>query len=55
MQRILELAKFAGLKANSETALSPNEQKFAEALIKECGKFTDATTRNFMFQHFGVK
>ena len=36
MKRVLELAKEAGLKSQSETALSPAEQKFAEALINEC-------------------
>lgn len=36
MDRLLELAKEAGLKAQSEIALSPAEKKFAEALINEC-------------------
>lgn len=34
--RILELAKQAGLKAESETALSPVEQKFSELIVREC-------------------
>lgn len=36
MERILELAKQAGLKAWSESALSPQEKKFAELIIEEC-------------------
>jgi len=35
-QRFLELAKQAGLKFPSETALSPMEEKFAELIVKEC-------------------
>jgi hypothetical protein len=37
MDKLLELAKKAGLKGQFETALSPQEQKFAELIIKECG------------------
>ena len=33
---LLALAKQAGLKAQSETALSPQELKFARLLIEEC-------------------
>jgi hypothetical protein len=33
---ILELAKQAGLKFPSETALSPQELKFAELIIRKC-------------------
>lgn len=36
MEKLLEFAKEAGLKGQSETALSPQEQKFAELIIKEC-------------------
>ena len=35
-ERILQLAKQAGLKFLSETALSPVEIKFAELIVKEC-------------------
>jgi exo-beta-1,3-glucanase (GH17 family) len=35
-QRILELAKQAGIKANSEQAMSPQEQLFAELIVQEC-------------------
>ena len=34
-EQILELAKQAGLKFPSETAMSPVELKFAELIIKE--------------------
>jgi hypothetical protein len=37
MEKLLELAKEAGLKGQFETGLSPQEQKFAELIIKECG------------------
>ena len=35
-ERILELAKKAGLKFSSETAMSPEELKFAELIIEDC-------------------
>ena len=35
-ERILELAKQAGIKANSEQAMSPQEQLFAELIVREC-------------------
>jgi hypothetical protein len=35
-ERILELAKKAGLKFSSETAMSPVELKFAELIIEDC-------------------
>lgn len=53
--RLLELAKLAGLKGKYETALSLQEQKFAEVLVKECSGFTDPITRKLMMQHFGIK
>jgi hypothetical protein len=28
-------------------------EKFAELIVRECGNFTDAITRNLMFLHFG--
>ena len=34
--RILELAKQAGIKANSEQAMSPQEQLFAQLIVQEC-------------------
>lgn len=53
--KFLELAVQAGIKAPSELKLSPQEQKFAELIVKECGQFTDPKTRVFLFQHFGVE
>lgn len=35
-EHILELAKQAGVSAQSETTLHPNQVKFAELLINEC-------------------
>jgi hypothetical protein len=40
-ERILELAKQAGIKANSEQAMSPQEQLFAELIVKECANICD--------------
>ena len=37
-ERILELAKQAGLKFPSEEALSPVEIKFAQLIVEECAK-----------------
>ena len=37
-ERILQLAKQAGLKFPSEEALSPVEIKFAELIVRECMK-----------------
>ena len=37
-ERFLEIAKQAGLKFPSETALSPMEEKFGELLIQEAIK-----------------
>jgi len=35
-ERILELAKQAGVIAQSETAVAPPMEKFAELIIREC-------------------
>jgi len=40
-ERILELAKQAGLKFPSETAMSPVELKFAELIVQECAEFAN--------------
>jgi hypothetical protein len=37
-ERILQLAKQAGLKFPSEEALSPVEIKFAKLIVEECAK-----------------
>ena len=44
--RILELAKQAGLKFPSESALSPSEQKFVVLLIQECIEQIDINNYN---------
>ena len=35
-ERILKLAKQAGVSAQSETTLHPNQVKFAELVVREC-------------------
>ena len=35
-ERILQLAKQAGVSAQSETTLHPNQVKFAELIVREC-------------------
>lgn len=37
-ENILELAKQAGVSAQSETTLHPNQVKFAELIVEECCK-----------------
>ncbi len=37
-EQILELAKKAGLKFSSETAMSPVELKFAQLIVRECAE-----------------
>ena len=61
-ERILEIAKQAGLKFPSETALSPQEKKFAELIVKECASKVDwilagggRTQGDLIKQHFGVQ
>ena len=44
-ERILELAKQAGLKFPSEEALSPVELKFAEMIVRECAEITDGLSK----------
>ena len=68
-ERILELAKQAGIKANSEQAMSPQEQLFAELIVQECIGIAHEVGRNPFIeayeergkiikkikQHFGVE
>ena len=61
-ERILQLAKQAGLKFPSEEALSPVEIKFAELIVQKCMSFQDEAGVYSKFdmadaiaQHFGVK
>ena len=61
MEKFLELAKVAGIKAQSETALSPQEQEFAELLIKKAAYIADISyNKGFrpvgasILEHFGI-
>lgn len=61
MERILELAKIAGIKAQSETRLSPQEKEFAELLIKKSAYIADINyNKGFgpvgqsILEHFGL-
>ena len=60
-ERILELAKQAGLKFPSETAMSPVELKFAELIVRECiSELRDAFDMtieegNHLKEHFGIE
>jgi len=60
-ERILELAKQAGLKFSSETAMSPVELKFAELIVRECANYiTEYYPHSryeafYMKKHFGVE
>jgi len=38
---VLEFAKEAGIVAQSETSLHPNQLKFAELIIRECASMAD--------------
>jgi len=65
-ERILELAKQAGLKFPSETAMSPVELEFAQLIVAECAEVILKTfvvhneidamhrIRDNVKQHFGV-
>jgi hypothetical protein len=60
-EKFLELAKQAGLKFPSETALSPMEEKFAELIVRECANFVDESIGDggidgrSLKEHFGVE
>jgi hypothetical protein len=58
-ERILEIAKQAGLRYPSEEALSPVEIKFAELIVQECVLISRTSTDGFsagkrMEEQFGV-
>lgn len=55
MDKILQFAKIAKLKAPSETKLSPQEEAFARLIIYDCSLYTDPNTRKLMLTHFGVE
>lgn len=61
MDRVLELAKLCGLKAQSETRLSLQEKEFAELLIKKAAYIADINyNKGFspvgasILEHFGM-
>lgn len=69
-ERILELAKQAGIKANSEQDMSLQEQLFAELIVRECAQLARDTdledveggdsavlraAKSQILEHFGVK
>jgi hypothetical protein len=59
-ERILEIAKQAGLRYPSEEALSPVEIKFAELIVQECVLISRTSTDGFsagkrMEEQFGVE
>jgi len=58
-ERILELAKQAGLKFPSETAMSPVELKFAELIVRECAEVVYSRSGHAnpqdLYEHFGVE
>lgn len=65
-ERILEIAKQAGLKFPSETDLSPQEEKFAELIVGECAEvllkwkaepfpFDEDLAVSLIKEHFGVE
>jgi len=53
-ERILELAKQAGLKFPSETAMSPVELKFAELIVRECCIALNPMLRDMISRGQGV-
>ena len=58
-QRILDMAKRAGLKGQDEQYLSPAELEFAESIIIECAGIAHNAepyrANDLIFKHFGVK
>lgn len=65
-EQILELAKQAGLKFPSETAVSPSELKFAQLIAQECANIdfrakiglsheSDYEVSRVIREHFGVE
>jgi hypothetical protein len=53
-QRILALAKRAGLKHPSEEALSPMEIKFAQLIVEQCAEIADEQCVMALDQPIGV-
>jgi hypothetical protein len=55
MDELLKLAKISGLKGQSETKLSLQEETFARLIIQHCGQYTDPNTRKIMFRYLGIE
>jgi hypothetical protein len=55
MDEILKFAKISGLKGQSATKLSLQEETFARLIIQHCGQYTDVNTRKIMFKYLGVE
>lgn len=54
-ERVIELAKQAGIKFPSETELSPAEKKFAELIVAECAlQCVHNEDMDRIEKHFGV-
>jgi hypothetical protein len=53
-QRILAIAKRAGLKYPSEEALTPMEIKFAQLIVAECAEIADEQCVMALDQPIGV-
>ncbi len=50
-ERILELAKQAGLKFPSETAMSPVELEFAQLIVQECMNLAITEEEKYSFSN----
>ena len=57
-EHILELAKQAGVSAQSETTLHPNQVKFAELIVLKCAEIADTAepflASDLIKEHFGI-
>lgn len=51
--KLIEFAKQAGLKGQSETTLSPQEIKFAQLILKEASTYVDIMFRQEFLKTFG--
>jgi hypothetical protein len=60
-EHIVELAKQAGLSAQSETTIHPNQVKFAELIVKECADIATINSHQwespgyYVLKHFGIE
>jgi hypothetical protein len=55
-ERILELAKLAGIKSTAELSVSAAEQRFAELIVRQCAEIClEANDHDNILRYFGVK